>query len=92
MAVLPVLETATPTISGHNKSQGLYALGVLVGVGYGDLGFVGYVMVGTGVSFCLGFNGPGGTLWCYLSLFPTMMHKNTPKTLRQTESYTHPFV
>lgn len=92
MAVLPLLESATPTVSNHSKSQGLYALGILVEVGHRNLEFVGYAVGDTGVSLCLVFNGPGGILRCYLSLFPIMMHKNTPNTPRQTECYTHPFV
>jgi hypothetical protein len=88
MGVLPVLGTAILTISDHSKSQGLYALGILVRVGHGDHGFVGYVVAGTGVSFSLVFNGPGGTLWCYLSLFPIMMHKTTPNILKQIKCYT----
>lgn len=62
MAVLPLLKTATPRISDQSTSPGLYALGILGGVGHGDLGFVGFVVAGTGVSFCPVFNGPGGTL------------------------------
>lgn len=78
MAVFPHLEAATPAISDHRRSPGLYTLGVLVGVRCGELAFVGYVVARTGVSFW--FSGPGGTLWCCLSLPP--WSTCAPNTLR----------
>lgn len=92
MAVLPLLKTATPRISNESMSQGLYVLGTLGGVGHGDLGFVGYMVAGTGVSFCPVLMDQVGLYSLIYHHSPSRCTKKASNTLRQTECYTHPSV
>lgn len=81
MAVLPLLKTATPRISDQSTSQGLYVLGTLGGEGHGDLGFVGHMVAGTGVSFC-------PVLMDQVGLYSliTVPHHDAQKSFKHTEA------